>query len=305
MSEMELWTEHTAEGERRLHVTRLVARATTAYSQVEIIDTPAYGRLLALDGHVQSAASDEAVYHEALVAPAFVLAARSPRQVAILGGGEGATLREVLGFVSVERCVMIDIDAALVELCREHMPGWSMGAFEDPRTELRVGDARAWLEGAGAERFDLIIGDLPDPEAGCPLQELYSRQCFTRVRERLAPGGLFVTQAGGMLTTAPDGLAASQVVATARAVFGEHVDIYARHVPSFRDLSYSVIAGLEPLPALSAADIDARLKARREPRRPTRSYDGETHRHMFAAPAELRAALARDARVISDREADR
>ena len=65
--------------------------------------------------------------------------------MAILGGGEGATLREVLRFPSVEKCVMVDIDDELVELCKEHLPEWSAGAFDDPRAEVVIDDARGHL----------------------------------------------------------------------------------------------------------------------------------------------------------------
>lgn len=97
------------------------------------------------DGLLQSTEVDEHVYHECLVQPAMVTHG-NPKKVFIGGGGEGATLREVLKHASVEECVMVDIDGDVVEMCRQHMPKHSDGAFEDPRTKLIIDDAKVGLE---------------------------------------------------------------------------------------------------------------------------------------------------------------
>src|SRR5512138_1874610 len=89
-----------------------------------------------LHGRIQSTSRDEFIYHEALVHPAL-LCHPDPRRVFIVGGGEGATLREVLRHRSVQRALMVDIDEEVVQRCRELLPEWHQGAFEDPRTELR------------------------------------------------------------------------------------------------------------------------------------------------------------------------
>ena len=116
----------------------------TAYQRVQLLDSDAFGKMLVLDGKTQSSALDEAIYHDALVHPAMLLHPH-PLRVFIAGGGEGATLREVLAHHTVERAVMVDIDGEVVELCKRHLPSFSQGAFEDPRAELHLADA------AGAE----------------------------------------------------------------------------------------------------------------------------------------------------------
>ena len=113
-------------------VERLVAHRKTAHQEAIIADTSAYGRMLFLDGLVQSAEADEAFYHEALVHPALVLHGR-PRRVLVGGTGEGAALREILRHRSVERVVSVDLDAEVVALCREHLPQWHRGSLDDPR----------------------------------------------------------------------------------------------------------------------------------------------------------------------------
>lgn len=128
-----------------------------------------------LDGVVQSRLFGEAAYHEALVHPAMV-AHPNPKRVVIVGGGEGATLREVLKHNTVERVTMIEIDKEMVDICREHLPEWNTcsnlvgsteSCFDDPRAEIFFEDAVAWfIEHFGdrdcidpSQRYDVLIMD--------------------------------------------------------------------------------------------------------------------------------------------------
>src|SRR5262245_47815335 len=133
-------------GERiMLEATEVLHTRQTRFQKLEIADTVSYGRALFLDDKIQSSESDEFVYHEALVHPALVLHPQ-PRSVLVVGGGEGATLREALRHRTVERAVMVDIDDQAVEACRQYLGAWHQGAFDDSRTELLHADARGWLE---------------------------------------------------------------------------------------------------------------------------------------------------------------
>jgi spermidine synthase len=132
-------------------------------------------RIVFLDGVLQSRRSGDAPYHEALVHPSM-FAHQNPKRVAIIGGGEGATLREVLKHKTVEKVIMIEIDEKMVTLSREFLPFWSdcsmlagspASCFDDPRVEVYYEDAFKWFidgySGDGtdnkAEPFDVIIMD--------------------------------------------------------------------------------------------------------------------------------------------------
>ena len=164
----------------------------TAFQSIVIADSYNYGRLLFLDGAVQSSAEDEALYHEMLVQPAMLLHA-NPRDVLIIGGGEGATLREVLAHNVVRSATMVDIDGEAVELCREFLPTWHRGAFEDPRTRLVHADGRAFVE-ASDDLFDVVIIDVVDMLENGPALRLYTRQFYEALRRRLRPGGIVMVQ---------------------------------------------------------------------------------------------------------------
>jgi S-adenosylmethionine/arginine decarboxylase-like enzyme len=132
-------------------------------------------RVIYLDHVMQSRTFGEAAYHEPLVHPAL-FAHDNPKRVAIVGGGEGATLREVLKHSTVEKCVMIEIDEAMVNVSRQYIPDWSDcsdlqgstdSCFDDPRAEVYYEDAIAWFinrflreeDFTGEDRFDVIIMD--------------------------------------------------------------------------------------------------------------------------------------------------
>lgn len=142
-------------------VTRILAYKKTAYQEMYIVETGAYGKGLVLDGKWQSCTGDEFLYHEALVHPAMV-AHQAPRTVLVLGGGEGATVREVLRWKTVEQVMMVDIDGEVVEACREHLSEMHQNAFDDSRVELVIGDALQVLD-TTPQQWDIIISDLSDP----------------------------------------------------------------------------------------------------------------------------------------------
>ena len=140
-------------------VDQVYHRGKSEFQEIEVVQTTPFGRLLVTDGLMQSSECDEVVYHEALVHPAMTLH-ENPKRVFIAGGGEGATMREVLRHPSVEECVMVDIDGILVEQCREHCPFYNDNAYDDPRAKLVIGDAKKGLEDYPEGSFDVIVMDL-------------------------------------------------------------------------------------------------------------------------------------------------
>ena len=272
----------------------IVHFAKTRYQTAEIVETGSFGRCLLLDGKLQSSERDEFIYHESLVHPAMVCHAE-PKSVFVAGGGEGATIREVLAHRSVVRAVMVDIDDMVVQLCRDFLPGHHRGAFDDPRLELRFEDARGYLENT-KERFDIIILDLPEPIEAGPAYKLFTREFYGLVRDRLATGGLAVVQSGGASYGRQECFTA--IAHTVKSVFPQTYP-YGAEVPAFGGLWGFTLASLGPDPlSLSPEEIDSRLRQRVVP--PLNFYDGLAHRGMFHLPKCHRDKLAQETKVISD-----
>src|ERR1041384_8377706 len=160
-------------------ISKIYASEKTPYQKVEVIQSNHYGKCLILDGHMQSAQLDEFIYHENLVHPAMVTCP-DPKKVIIIGGGEGATLYEVLRHKTVEKAWMIDIDKRVVELCEQYLPEWGRGAFKDKRTVLRFEDGRKFLE-KSKEKFDVVIIDIPEPVEEGPPHLLFYGEIFKKV----------------------------------------------------------------------------------------------------------------------------
>lgn len=273
---------------------RVLFRGQTDYQHVEVMDGAAFGRTLVLDGKTQSTEVDEFAYHEALVHPSMI-AHPNPASVFVAGGGEGATIREVLAHRTVERVVMVDIDKRVVDLCRQFLPNHHRGAFEDPRLELHHMDALKYLEGA-APQFDVVIIDVPDPLEAGPAYQLFTQEFYSLLKARLNPGGVMVAQSG------PTGPAFyeqcfSAVANTVGTVFPKVV-LSEAFVPSFGTTWGFVIGSTGPDPtSLSVEETDARVSGRICTE--LRFLDGITLRGMTSVPKYLREAVAAEDRIIT------
>ena len=190
---MELFTENY---ERRFKVDEFFFAGRSKYQMVHCFSNKFLGKVLFLDNKIQSAQIDEFVYHESLVHPGL-LTHPCPRRVLVVGGGEGATIREVLRHECVERVTMVDIDQKLVEICRMHLPEWSDGAFSDRRTNLVFADARKYIE-KSKKKVDVIISDLTEPIDKGPSVYLFTKEFYRRIFDKLDDDGIFIQQAGSV-----------------------------------------------------------------------------------------------------------
>ena len=252
--------EEISEGLRWTYgVQRVMHSGVSEFQDVQLVQTAPFGKVLVLDGKLQSSEVDEKVYHECLVHPAL-LHHPNPERVFICGGGEGSTAREVLRHRSVKECVMVDIDKVVCDFCEEHLEDNS-AAFKDPRLNLIIDDARKQLVDAEG-LFDVIIGDLADPVFGGPCYQLYTQEFYRDVvAKKLAPGGIFVTQSG------PCGVHSckevfSSINTTLASVFPRVVP-FAQHVFSFADCwGWNMAFSDAATAVLSPDEMDARIAER-------------------------------------------
>lgn len=182
----------------RLFQDEVIFSETTAYQSIVITRFDERYRLF-LDHSIQFDSLDEHRYHEALVHPAMGLVADA-RRVLVLGGGDGMAVREVLRHEGVEHVTLVDLDPRVTDLFATNpdLVALNDRALLDPRVEIVNTDAWVWAAEAattGADIYDVIIADLPDPKS-IALSKLYSVEFYGMLIERLASHGLIVTQAG-------------------------------------------------------------------------------------------------------------
>lgn len=181
---------------------RVLYDSETALQRIRVFENPRFGRVLTLDDVVQTTEGDEFIYHE-MLSHVPILAHGAARRVLIIGGGDGGMAREVLRHPSVEQVVMVEIDAGVVAFSKAYLPSLSDGAFDDSRLELVIADGARFVQ-ESAERFDVIVCDSTDPIG--PGEVLFTDTFYGHAKQRLAEGGILVTQ-NGVPFLQPDELA--------------------------------------------------------------------------------------------------
>jgi spermidine synthase len=280
----------------QIHGLKKVLHSTnTKYQKAQIAETKTFGTCLVLDGKIQSGEKDEFIYHESLVHPAM-LTHSNPQSVFIAGGGEGATLRDVLMHKSVKKAVMVDIDEKVVDMCRKYLPTFHRGSFQDKRAKVIYDDARKYIKET-RERFDVAIIDLADPVEEGPALMLYTREFYQLVKDKLKPGGIMVVQSGQSGWINLTNFFA--INGTLKSIF-KIVRPYQVYIPSFVDLwGFHVVSDTLDAAALSPREINSRIAKRLNSE--LKSYDGVAHRGLFSLPKLLRKQLTRSRKVVTDK----
>lgn len=178
-------------------VDEVLFESKTDHQHLIIFKNDQFGNVMALDGVIQTTEKDEFIYHEMLThVPLF--AHGNAKRVLIIGGGDGGILREVLRHPEVEQVTMVEIDAAVVDMCKQYFPKHSDGAFDDPRVNLVIADGVDFIvnnaTSENGEKFDVIISDSTDPEG--PGEVLFSSRFYQGCKNSLNEGGVLATQNG-------------------------------------------------------------------------------------------------------------
>jgi len=263
-------------------VSKELCRLTGPMQEIALFETPGFGRVLTLDGVIQVTTGDEFIYHE-MLAHVPIYAHGAVRTACVVGGGDGGMLREILKHRSIEQAVLVEIDGAVVEFCREHLPSVSDGAFDDPRTEIVIADGIKFMAETD-RKFDLIVVDSTDPigPGGVLFTEAFYKDCA----RCLAPGGIVVNQNGVPFLQGD-----------------EITDTWRRRKPHFADVGYylaavpTYVGGFMALGwasnspkarAESAETIHARFAAAPVA---TRYYTPDLHKASFALPPYVSAHI--------------
>ncbi len=261
----------------------LLARVASPFQLVEVYDSPTLGRLMRIDGANMTSDRDEFFYHENLVHPA-ALAHPAPRDVLVIGGGDGGSAEEILKHASVARCRLCELDGAVIDMAREYFGEVHRGVFQDERLDLRIGDGLKYLKET-SDRFDLIYLDLTDPIG--PAEALYTQAFYADCKRALASVGALTLHIGSPFSH-PERVRST--LANLRAVF-RIVTPYFVHIPLYgATWGFACASDTLDIAAIGKTEIDDRLDERAIGDR--RFYNGAMHVAMQALPEYVRA-LAR------------
>ena len=263
-------------------VDRVLYESDTGHQHLIIFENQAFGRVMALDGIIQTTERDEFIYHEMLV-HVPVIAHGNARRVLIVGGGDGGSLREALKHRDIEIVTQVEIDASVIDMCKTYLPGHSRGAFDNPRANIVIADGFEYVRDC-EEKYDVVVCDSTDPVG--PGEVLFSEPFYAACRRCLGDGGIFVGQAGvAWFQTAE----AVEVNERLRRAF-ESVSFFGAPVPTY-------VGGIMIFPFASddpgLAQLDTAAIANRFETSGinTRYYNSLVHAGAFARPQYLKDAL--------------
>ncbi|KAK3002155.1 hypothetical protein RJ639_021195, partial [Escallonia herrerae] len=177
-----------------LKVEKVLYKEKSLYQEILVFESSAYGKVLVLDGIVQLTEKDECAYQE-MITHLPLCSIKSPKNVLVVGGGDGGVLREIARHSSVELIDICEIDQMVIDVSKKFFPELAVG-FEDPRVHLHVGDAIDFMRCAPKGKYDAIIVDSSDPVG--PAQELVERPFFETIARALRPGGVLCNMAESM-----------------------------------------------------------------------------------------------------------
>ena len=190
MSEKEKREYHSRSNGIFFRIEKTLFKKRSRYQEIEVIENPYFGHMLFLDGLVQTTEKDEFFYHEMLIHPALI-AHPDPRQILIIGGGDGGALRQTL-LHPVEKVRMVEIDPDVIAVAQKYFP-WLLPSLDDERASIVTADGRKFLEGS-PEKYDVVFIDSSEPVG--PSVTLHERSFYQLIKDRLAPDGIACAQMG-------------------------------------------------------------------------------------------------------------
>ena len=215
--------------------------------KIEIFDTYAYGKMLVLDDRVQASESDEFIYHELIVHTPMIYHI-NPKNILIIGGGDGGSLREVLKH-DIDTATMVEISKSVVNSCKKHIPSIPNNAFENPKTNLIIGDGRDFIQ-RNKNLFDVIILDLSDPDG--PADGLTSKAFYQQVYESLKENGIVSIQSESL--TYQEKLV-NEMQKSIRSVF-PFVKLHTANMPTYQGSIFGfTVAGKHDFTQISKPDV--------------------------------------------------
>jgi spermidine synthase len=257
------------------------------YQRVRIIESYKYGKMLALDDMVMTTVEDEFHYHEMIAHPALFTHGNA-KNVLVIGGGDGGTVREILRHQGVEKVTMVEIDGEVIKACKEFLPTIA-AAFDDPRLDLRVDDGIDFIKNAAPESYDIIIVDGSDPVG--PAEGLFSVAFYQNCYNALKIDGLMLAQGESPKFNEK---AFAELNHTLQGIFGEDkAPVSLFFVPTYPTGMWSFQYGLKgenhPKHLSNEGQIETFVE-----QQGLRYYNSEVHKGSFATPNFVKTLLNKE-----------
>ncbi|KXS20845.1 spermine/spermidine synthase [Gonapodya prolifera JEL478] len=249
-----------------LQVKEVLHHEKSLFQDVLVFKSTNHGTVLVLDGVIQATENDEFAYQE-MIAHLPLMSHPNPKNVLVVGGGDGGVLREVVRHPSVESVTLCEIDEAVCRVSKLYLPEMAAG-FEHPKVTVHIGDGFEFLKDK-KELYDVIITDSSDPVG--PAEVLFQDTFYKLIFEALKPDGVFCNQ-------------------------GEcqwlHLPLIRQVLDASRLLYPTVEYAWASVPTYPSGQIGFLIssKNKRELRKPLRKFDEETQKALRYYTAEVHEA---------------
>jgi spermidine synthase len=254
------------------------------FQRVRIIESYKYGMMLALDDMVMTTIKDEFHYHEMISHPAMFTHGNA-KNILVIGGGDGGTIREILRHEGVEKVTMVEIDGEVIKACKEFLPTIA-SAFDHPKLDLKVDDGIAFIKDASANSYDLIIVDGSDPVG--PAEGLFSVSFYNNCYNALKEGGILVAQGESPKFNEKS---FSELNHTLQDIFGEkNAPVSLFYVPTYPTGMWSFQYGLKGAVHPKSVDKESEIE-NFVTTQGLRYYNSDIHTGSFATPNFVKSLL--------------
>jgi len=266
---MELWvTEQQNENVNfTCRVKNTIYSGKTDFQEIAVLETEYFGKMMILDGVIQTTTFDEYIYHEMIV-HVPMLTHPEPKRVLVIGGGDGGSVREISKHSCVTKINWVDIDAKVIEACKTYLPEWNPMIKDSEIVELKIEDGLKHMKEV-KNQYDVIIVDCSDPVG--PGEMLFTYEFYKDIHGALKEDGLFVQQ-----TESPfyhrDLI--KRIHKDVSAIY-PITRLYTANIPTYP-------SGLHCF-TIGSKKYDPMIPAR-TPDFETRCYTTETHRAAFVLP---------------------
>ncbi len=280
---MNMYSESLVKGYgQTFSIDNILFEHKTPHQHLVIFENEWFGRVMALDGIIQTTEKDEFIYHEMLT-HVPVLAHGHVKSALIIGGGDGGTLRELTKHQSIETITLVEIDRSVIDTCQKLLPKHSDGAFDYHRLTLVIDDGMNFVSNT-EQSFDLIISDCTDPTG--PGEVLFSTAFYQACKECLEASGVFVAQ-NGVPFFQPEELTTSS--RRLRALYADRC-FYGVAVPTYVG-GLMTLAWATENPALREVPMEELTKRYQSSTIETHYYSPEVHHSAFSLPGYINSLI--------------
>lgn len=270
-----------------LKVEKILFKEKSEYQEVVVFESATYGKVLVLDGILQLTEKDECAYQE-MIAHLPLCSIESPKNVLVVGGGDGGVLREIARHSSVDLIDICEIDKMVIDVSKKFFPELAVG-FEDPRVHLHVADAVEFIRNTPKGKYDAIIVDSSDPVG--PAQELVERPFFESIARALRPGGVLCNMAESMWLHTH---LIQDMMTACHEIFKGSVHYAWASVPTYPSgvIGFILCSTVGPpvdfkIPVNPIEKIEGALQQRE-----LRFYNSQMHRAAFALPSFVKREVS-------------